>query len=260
MWVHAFDFPGVDDVVAAARRAAEDLRSGTSTLRDIRVQGAGAAGLATFTRHVRGELIGGPGVALLRGLPARELDDVENQALYWFIGLHLGIPIHQDRSGSVLVRVRDQGLRWGDEGVRSYETAARLELSAIDGTVSYTPISARNRHGRLFSRYGRTYVERAAERDDVAALTSAQIELLDLYDEITNTAEFVLNMDFRPGDVQLLDNHTTMHARTEYVDGPDPASQRELLRLWLVLDQVEVPEVFEDCGFVPRTVALGSRR
>lgn len=311
-WIHHFDFPGVDDVVADARRLAEGVRSDPRSLAGIRLEHLSDTGLALSASRIRDDLVTGSGFALVRGLPVDELDDVESQVLYWTIGLHLGIPIHQDPKGSVLIRVRDQGLRWGDPGVRSYETSARLEfhsdssdivglfclrpaleggtstvvssvaihdavarqrpdlapllyeqwphLSAIDGSVSYKPISAPNRHGRLFSRYGRTYVERAAELPDVPDLTAAQFELLDLYDDLTNTPEFVLNMNFRPGDIQFLNNYVTMHSRTEYIDGDDPAFQRELLRLWLVFrEDIDVPEVFEDSGFVPRTVAFDVR-
>ena len=38
-------------------------------------------------------------------------------------------------------------------------------------------------------------------------------------------------MDFRPGDVQLLNNHTILHWRTGYRD--DPQHKRLLLRLWM---------------------------
>ncbi len=43
-----------------------------------------------------------------------------------------------------------------------------------------------------------------------------------------------LDMDFRPGDIQFLNNRRILHARTDYVDDPDPALRRHLLRLWLM--------------------------
>jgi alpha-ketoglutarate-dependent taurine dioxygenase len=42
-----------------------------------------------------------------------------------------------------------------------------------------------------------------------------------------------LDMDLQPGDIQLLSNHTIIHARTDYEDYEDPAKRRHLLRLWL---------------------------
>ena len=40
-------------------------------------------------------------------------------------------------------------------------------------------------------------------------------------------------MALEPGDIQLLSNHTIVHARTAYED--DPGRKRHLLRLWLTL-------------------------
>ena len=40
-------------------------------------------------------------------------------------------------------------------------------------------------------------------------------------------------MDFRPGDIQFLHNHVTVHSRTDFEDFPEPERKRQLLRLWL---------------------------
>jgi hypothetical protein len=40
-------------------------------------------------------------------------------------------------------------------------------------------------------------------------------------------------MDLEPGDMQLCNNYTILHSRTEFRDGPEPHQQRHLLRLWL---------------------------
>ena len=43
-------------------------------------------------------------------------------------------------------------------------------------------------------------------------------------------------MDLAPGDIQLLSNHTQMHARTGYEDRTEGSDMgRHLLRLWLSL-------------------------
>jgi hypothetical protein len=44
-----------------------------------------------------------------------------------------------------------------------------------------------------------------------------------------------LDMDFREGDIQFLNNRTILHARTDYLDHADPALRRHLLRLWLMM-------------------------
>ncbi len=40
-------------------------------------------------------------------------------------------------------------------------------------------------------------------------------------------------MDLRPGDMQFLHNHQTLHSRTDFKDWPEPDRRRHLLRLWL---------------------------
>jgi hypothetical protein len=40
-------------------------------------------------------------------------------------------------------------------------------------------------------------------------------------------------MDFRPGDVQLLNNAVILHSREAYEDHDDLDQRRHLLRLWL---------------------------
>ena len=42
-----------------------------------------------------------------------------------------------------------------------------------------------------------------------------------------------LDMEFEPGDIQLLHNHQILHDRTGFEDWPEPERKRHLLRLWL---------------------------
>jgi hypothetical protein len=66
-------------------------------------------------------------------------------------------------------------------------------------------------------------------------LSAEEQRLLDLYDAIANSDALRLDMDLQPGDVQLLSNHTILHARTGFTDWPEPKRQRHLLRLWISL-------------------------
>jgi hypothetical protein len=76
---------------------------------------------------------------------------------------------------------------------------------------------------------------RSAVRHEGVRLTATEHELLDLYDAIAASPEFHVEMDLARGDVQLLSNHTIVHARTEYIDHPEPERRRHLLRLWVTL-------------------------
>jgi hypothetical protein len=88
--------------------------------------------------------------------------------------------------------------------------------------------------GRLSVIYGnRYYIESAQRFPDVPRLTAKQIEALDLFDALANDPSNYLDIEFKPGDVQLIHNHAILHDRTDYEDWPEPARKRHLLRLWL---------------------------
>lgn len=76
-------------------------------------------------------------------------------------------------------------------------------------------------------------VERHAEAPRFSA---SERELMDLYEEIAASPDLYLDMNFVPGDIQLISNHTVLHARTAYEDWPEPSRRRHLLRLWLSLE------------------------
>jgi hypothetical protein len=76
---------------------------------------------------------------------------------------------------------------------------------------------------------------RTSQRHEGVRLSPTENELLDLYDAISGSPEFYVDMELEPGDVQLLSNHTVIHARTDYVDYPEPERKRHLLRLWITL-------------------------
>ncbi len=82
----------------------------------------------------------------------------------------------------------------------------------------------------------RTYFESAARFGDEHRITAMQREALDAVQEIANRPELMLAMDFQEGDIQLINNHTTLHARTAYEDYDEPGRQRHLLRMWIAVD------------------------
>ncbi len=84
---------------------------------------------------------------------------------------------------------------------------------------------------RLRTFYHADYMDSSQRHHSAPRFTPAQAELLDLIEEIGADPDFCFDMDLEPGDIQLISNEVTLHARSEYVDGPD--SRRHLLRLWL---------------------------
>jgi hypothetical protein len=74
-------------------------------------------------------------------------------------------------------------------------------------------------------------VDKALKLPGVPPLTPTQQEAIALYR--TTVDACAVDMDFRPGDIQLLNNFVTLHTRREYQDWAEPERKRHLLRLWL---------------------------
>jgi hypothetical protein len=96
--------------------------------------------------------------------------------------------------------------------------------------------------------YGnRYYIESAQRFPDVPRLTAKQVEALDLFDALANDPANYLDIEFKPGDIQLIHNHVILHDRTDYEDWPEPERKRHLLRLWLCPPNGRpLPPVFAD--------------
>jgi len=86
---------------------------------------------------------------------------------------------------------------------------------------------------RLSTFYIGWYIRGAERHPTAPRLTPAQHELLDLIDAIAEDPAIHLDMTFEPGDVQLVKNAVTLHARTEFDDWDEPVRKRHLLRLWV---------------------------
>ena len=105
-----------------------------------------------------------------------------------------------------------------------------------EGGVRYLPVRpCRFDGGRLRTFYHTDYFRSAVGFGGGSMLSLEDRALLDLYNEIAETPGMYLDMDFEPGDVQLLSNHCVLHARTGYEDHSEPERKRHLLRLWISL-------------------------
>ena len=87
------------------------------------------------------------------------------------------------------------------------------------------------RDGHFTGMFSPAYIRSAQHFPEVPRLTARQEEALQLFGRLSD--ELALDMHFEPGDIQLLNNHLIYHARTDYVDHPEPDRKRLLLRLWL---------------------------
>ncbi|MDH4117161.1 MAG: TauD/TfdA family dioxygenase [Acidimicrobiia bacterium] len=88
--------------------------------------------------------------------------------------------------------------------------------------------------GKVTSRVtSRQYFNTVTRFGDELALTEVQREALDAVQEISNRPELRLSMMFQEGDMQFLNNHALLHARTEFEDYEEEDRKRHLLRMWV---------------------------
>ncbi len=96
--------------------------------------------------------------------------------------------------------------------------AAPIFERGADGTVQ-----ARLALSEIFAGY-----ELRGERmDDETAAALAAIQ------SVFERPELSVELDFAAGQIQYVNNRATGHARTEFVDHPEPERRRHLVRLWL---------------------------
>ena len=90
--------------------------------------------------------------------------------------------------------------------------------------------------GKISSRFcNRDYYQSCERFGKEYCLTDEQNEALDIVQDIANRPELRVTMRFEGGDIQLLNNHVTMHGRNDFEDYDDPKLQRHLLRMWICL-------------------------
>jgi hypothetical protein len=101
--------------------------------------------------------------------------------------------------------------------------------------------------GRVSVLYSRLHIGSAQRFPEARRLDPEDYEALDMLGELAADPELRLDMEFLPGDVQILHNHTILHARSAYEDWPEVERKRHLLRLWLAPpDARPLPPVFAE--------------
>jgi Taurine catabolism dioxygenase TauD, TfdA family len=100
--------------------------------------------------------------------------------------------------------------------------------------------------GKLSAIYSGQYIRSAQQNfPEAPRLTSQDHAAIDLLDSLANDPEINLKVEFRPGDMQFVHNHTMLHSRGDFVNWPEPERHRHLLRLWLAPKQARpLPAVY----------------
>jgi hypothetical protein len=100
--------------------------------------------------------------------------------------------------------------------------------------IQHMPVQPCPFDGRRLRTFMHCDYFRSVERHEGVTPDPLAREALDAWEAYAEQPEVHLDMQLQVGDVQLVSNHTVVHARTSYVD--DAQSPRHLLRLWLSLE------------------------
>ncbi|MGE0225859.1 MAG: TauD/TfdA family dioxygenase [Acetobacteraceae bacterium] len=114
--------------------------------------------------------------------------------------------------------------------------------------------------GLMCSKWNRNRLTSAQRIEGVPPVTEAQWQALDMLDAVLRRPDLMHTMYLRPGDMQILNNHVTLHSRTEFEDHDDPALKRTLFRLWLAPpDSPRLPDSWQPAfgSVAPATVRGG---
>ena len=100
--------------------------------------------------------------------------------------------------------------------------------------------------GRLFAKWNRNRIMSAQNLEGVPKLTELQREASDLFDAILKRPDIMYTMYLKPGDLQILNNHVTLHSRTNFIDHGELEKKRLLCRLWLATpNSVPLPKSWD---------------
>jgi hypothetical protein len=128
----------------------------------------------------------------------------------------------------------------------------REEALSVNGVSEHPVPVFGQKDGVVSCRYIRNQINAGAVKRGIP-LRPLETEALDFFDEMTRRADLRLDMDLQPGDIQLCNNYTTLHSRTEFVDGLEPSQKRHMIRLWLKFPEPwPLAEGFADqVGYLP---------
>jgi Taurine catabolism dioxygenase TauD, TfdA family len=138
-----------------------------------------------------------------------------------------------------LIDVMYEPMPWSRNGEEHQGEAPFFELP---------PITEVNGIPRIF--FIAWYIRDSQQHSAAPRLTDDQLAALSLVEAIANDPAFHIEMEFQPGDVQLLNNSTVLHSREQYTDDDDLDRRRHLLRLWLTTDTPSAHELLR--GGIPK--------
>ena len=139
------------------------------------------------------------------------------------------------------------------EYMEALHTGYRYDLrgEGVTGDLNETsdPVPVFSLHqGRIRGWFHRRLILGGAVKAGLE-LTELQKKALDFVADAAHDPSILLEHDLQPGDIQLLNNYTTIHYRSAFEDGPN--HKRLLLRLWVNrFDRSDTDPAFEESWII----------
>jgi hypothetical protein len=256
-WSHrlsAAEIAEIEKSVAAVQARGLDIG-------DIRREDFPLPTLGPVLDRLRGEVLDGRGFLLLRGMPVEGRPIAESATAFWGVGIDRCdvvalLCLRHAKSGGLSTIVSSMAVHNAmaerrpdllERLYRPFPIDRRGEVPEGKGPFYEAPVF--NEHAGLVSvLYSRLHIGSSQRFPEARRLTPEDHEALDMLGELAADPELRLDMNFTPGDVQFLHNHTILHARSAYEDWPEAERKRHLLRLWLSPPgERPLPPVFAEC-------------
>ena len=233
-WVVTVTPADLAEIDAALRHA----KAGGRTLFDQRREDFPLDGLAEKLIALQGDLEGGRGFALLRGLPVDRYDEETLRTLFWGIGNHLGTPESQDRAGNRLHDVRDTGKAFtASDTVRDYQTDAAITFHNDGADIFMLFCLGAGRRGgeSLLVSAVAVFNEIVRRRPDLAELLQEPCWYMDTRGQRRDGVRYQVMPIYTWWNGQLTTNYknSLMHAAQRFDDVP-PFSPAQLETLDLL--------------------------
>lgn len=116
--------------------------------------------------------------------------------------------------------------------------------------------------GHFACSFLRVLIDRAHADPTLPNLSEIQIEALDFLETVAGEDGQAIRFLQKPGDILLVNNWTTLHRRTAFVDHPSEDEKRCLFRIWLSMPDSRplVPEFKDNFGAVGAGEIRGGMR
>jgi alpha-ketoglutarate-dependent taurine dioxygenase len=114
---------------------------------------------------------------------------------------------------------------------RPFHIDRRGGLRPGDSDTIQLPILHWTGH-EIVCRYLRYWIDAGHEKA-AQPLTAAQIEALNVLDQVLEDPELQVELDLRPGDMLFINNRALLHSRSAFENHAETERRRHYIRLWL---------------------------